>query len=109
MQVRRPGQVHQDPPRQPLPQGALGVAALSAARSGDTYLAANYRRIASRRGPVKAIVAVEHAMLIAIWNMLINGVFYGEPGSDFYTRRKPRTGPSSAPSTSSRSWTTTSP
>jgi hypothetical protein len=38
-------------------------------------------------------------MLIAIWNMLINGVFYGEPGSDFYTRRKPRTGPSSAPST----------
>jgi hypothetical protein len=28
-------------------------------------------------------------MLIAIWNMLINGVFYGEPGGDFYTRRNP--------------------
>jgi hypothetical protein len=48
------------------------------------------RRIASRRGPVKvATVAVEHAKLIAIWNMLIDGVFYGEPGGDFYTRRNP--------------------
>ena len=28
-------------------------------------------------------------MLIAIWNMLINGAFYGEPGGDFYTRRNP--------------------
>ena len=28
-------------------------------------------------------------MLIAIWNMLINGEFYGEPGGDFYTRRNP--------------------
>ncbi len=27
------------------------------------YLGAKYRRIASRRGPVKAIVALEHAML----------------------------------------------
>ena len=76
-------------PGNPYLKGALGVAAPSAARSGDTYLAAKYRRIASRRGPVKAIVAVEHAMLIAIWNMLINGVFYGEPGGDFYTRRNP--------------------
>ena len=76
-------------PGNPYLKAALGVAALSAARSRDTYLAANYRRIASRRGPVKAIVAVEHAMLIAIWNMLISGEFYGEPGGDFYTRRNP--------------------
>jgi transposase len=76
-------------PGNPYLKAALGVAALSAARSRDTYLAAKYRRIASRRGPVKAIVAVEHAMLIAIWNMLTNGEFYGEPGGDFYTRRNP--------------------
>jgi hypothetical protein len=25
----------------------------------------------------------EHAMLIAVWNMLTNGVFYSEPGGDF--------------------------
>jgi type II secretory pathway component PulL len=62
---------------------------MSAARSKDTYLAAKYRRIAARRGPVKAIVAVEHAMLIAIWNMLSTGAFYQDPGGDFYSRLNP--------------------
>lgn len=76
-------------PGNPYLKGALGVAAMAAARSKDTYLAAKHRRIASRRGPVKAIVAVEHAMLVAIWNMITNGAFYHEPGGDFYTRRNP--------------------
>jgi transposase len=62
---------------------------MSAARGHDTYLSAKYRRIASRRGPIKALVAVEHAMLIAIWHMLTNGVAYADPGGDFYTRRNP--------------------
>jgi transposase len=39
-------------PGNPYLKGALGVAAMSAARSNDTYLSAKYRRIASRRGPV---------------------------------------------------------
>ena len=34
-------------------EGALGIA-MSAARSIGTYFSARYRRIASRRGPVKA-------------------------------------------------------
>jgi transposase len=76
-------------PGNPYLKGALGVAAMSAARSRDTYLAAKYRRIAARRGPVKAIVAVEHAMLIAIWNMLSTGAFYQDPGGDFYSRLNP--------------------
>jgi transposase len=76
-------------PGNPYLKGALGVAAMSAARSHDTYLAAKFRRIASRRGPVKAIVAVEHALLIAIWHMLTTGAFYTEPGGDFYARRQP--------------------
>jgi len=76
-------------PGNPYLKGALGIAAMSAARSKDTYLAAKYRRIASRRGPVKAIVAVEHAMLIAIWHMITNGVFYEDLGGDFYSRRNP--------------------
>ena len=38
---------------------------------------------------MKAIVAVEHAMLIAIWNMLTTGAFYCDPGSDFYARLNP--------------------
>jgi transposase len=76
-------------PGNPYLKGALGIAAMSAARSNGTYLSAKYRRIASRRGPVKAIVAVEHAMLIAIWNMLDTGTIYDDPGSDFYTRLNP--------------------
>jgi transposase len=62
---------------------------MSAARSKGTCLSAKYLRIASRRGPVKAIVAVEHAILIAIWNMITNGAFYDDLGSDFYLRRNP--------------------
>jgi transposase len=70
-------------------KGALGIAALSASRSHDTYYAAKYRRIASRRGPVKAVVALEHAMLITVWNMLQTGETFNEPGGDFYSKRNP--------------------
>jgi transposase len=76
-------------PGNPYLKGALGIAAMSAARSNGTYLSAKYRRIAARRGPVKAIVAIEHAMLIAIWNMLSTGAFYCDPGDDFYSRLNP--------------------
>ncbi len=76
-------------PGNPYLKGALGIAAMSAARSNGTYFSAKYRRIASRRGPVKAIVAVEHAILIAIWNMLNTGTLYNDPGADFYTRLNP--------------------
>jgi transposase len=79
-------------PGNPHLKGALGTAAMSAAHSHDTYLGAKYRRIASRRGPVKAIVAIEHAMVIAIWNMLTNGAFYDDPGGDFYARLDPERG-----------------
>jgi len=76
-------------PGNPYLKGALGIAAMSAAHSNGTYLAAKYRRVASRRGPVKAIVAVERVMLVAIWNMLTNGVFYEDLGGDYYTQRDP--------------------
>lgn len=70
-------------------KSALGVAALSATRSKDTYFSAKYRRLAARRGPIKAVVAIEHAMLVAIWNMLSTGATYQDLGSDFYLRRAP--------------------
>ncbi len=76
-------------PGNPYLKGALGIASLAASRTRDTYLAAKYRRIASRRGPMKAIVALEHSMLIAIWHMLTDGTFYQDPGADYYTRLKP--------------------
>jgi transposase len=70
-------------------KGALGIAALSVARSKNTYFSAKYHRIANRRGPMRAIVAVEHAIVIAAWNLLVNGDFYRDPGPNYYTARQP--------------------
>ncbi len=36
---------------------------------------------------MKAIVAVEHAMLVAAFHMLTNAQFYRDPGADYYTRQ----------------------
>ena len=70
-------------------KGALGVAALSVVRRKKTYFWAKYRRITARRGPMRALVSVEHAMVMAAWHMLTNGDLYREPGPDYYTRRAP--------------------
>ena len=35
------------------------------------------------------LVAVEHAMLVAAFNMLTNGEFYRDPGADYFTRHAP--------------------
>jgi transposase len=59
------------------------------AHSQRTFLAAKYRRIAARRGPKKALVAVEHALLTAIWTMAHTGALYDDPGADYFTRRDP--------------------
>jgi len=70
-------------------KGALGTAAMAATKAKNTYLAAKYRRIAARRGHLKALVAIEHAILNAAWNMLTNGEAYEDLGGDYYTRRDP--------------------
>ena len=77
-------------PGNPYLKGALGIAAMAAAHSKDTYFSAKYRRIASRRGPIKAVVALEHATLIAVWNMLVTGENYHDPGGDYFTQRDPQ-------------------
>jgi transposase len=76
-------------PGNPYLKAALGVAAMSVARSKGTYFAAKYRRIAARRGPMKAIVALEHAILIAVWNMCATGSFYADLGEDHFTKLDP--------------------
>lgn len=76
-------------PGNPYLQGALGAAAMSCAQHPGTYLGAKYRRIATRRGPQKANVALQHAMLIAIWHMITNGTLYDDPGADYFTRLNP--------------------
>ena len=76
-------------PGNPYLQGALGAAAMAAAQNPRSYLGAKYRRIASRRGPQKANVAVQRAMLVAIWNMGTTGVLYEDLGADHFTRIHP--------------------
>jgi transposase len=68
---------------------ALGTAAMAAARTKDTYLSARYRRLAPRLGKKKAIVAVEHSMLTAVWHMLTHNLDYHDLGGDYFTQRDP--------------------
>ena len=70
--------------------GALGTAAMAAARTRDTtYLGARYRRLVPRLGKKKAIVAVEHSILTAAWHMLTDDVDYHDLGGDYFARLDP--------------------
>ncbi len=77
-------------PGNPYLQGALGTAAMSISHTRDTYLAAKYRRIATRRGPMRANVAVQRALLVAIWNIATTNTTYQDPGGDYFTRLNPQ-------------------
>ena len=70
-------------------KASLGIAALSISRSKTTYLAVKYRRIQSRAGAMRAVVALENTLLVIMWNMLTNGVAYEELGIDHYDRTNP--------------------
>jgi transposase len=62
-------------------------AARAGARSKGSYFSAQYARIAKRRGPNKAAVAVAHSMLAVVWHLLTTGAFYEDPGADYFQRR----------------------
>jgi len=76
-------------PGSPHLKGALGVAARAAARSKGTFLSARYKRIAARRGPMRALVATERSILVTIWTMGHTGELYADLGADYYRRRNP--------------------
>ena len=57
-------------------RGALGIAAMAASRTNGSFFQARYRKLAARRGPMRALVAIEHSMLTAIWHMLTNQASY---------------------------------
>ena len=77
-------------PGNPYLPGALGAAAMACDQNPSTYLGARYRRIAARRGPQKANVAIQHSMLTAIWYMGHTGALYDDPGPDYFTRLHPQ-------------------
>jgi transposase len=70
-------------------RGALGEAAWAAARTKETYLNAQFRRIASRRGKKRAVVAVSHTLLVAIYHMLRTSTPYRDLGPQHFQRLNP--------------------
>ena len=68
---------------------ALEEAAMAAIRVRDSYFAAQYQRLKPRRGHKKALGAVKHSMLCAIWHMLATGETYRDLGGDYFTTRDP--------------------
>lgn len=67
-------------------RATLVECARGAVRVKDSYLAAQYHRLARRRGDKKAIVAVGHSILIAAWHILRDGVSYRDLGRDHFDR-----------------------
>ena len=59
-------------------------AAWAAAHSKKTYFAAQFGRIAARRGKKRALLAVAHSLLVAAYEMLKHKEHYREFGADFF-------------------------
>ena len=68
---------------------ALNQAAHAAARTKNTYLSAQYRRLAARRGKKKAIVALEHTILVISYHLIKRHELYCELGGDYFDKRHP--------------------
>jgi transposase len=71
----------------PWLRGCLVQAAHAAARTKGTYLAAQYRRLATRRGRAKAAVAVAHSILIIAYHVLTEGTVYCDLGGNYFDER----------------------
>jgi transposase len=65
----------------------LNQCAWSAARQRDTYLAAQFWRLARRIGKKKAAVAVSHSILVIAWHLLTDNRDHTDLGGDYFTRR----------------------
>lgn len=65
----------------------LSQCAWAAARSRNTYLSAQFWRLARRIGKKKAAVAVGHSILVICWHLLSEDCDYDELGGDYFTRR----------------------
>jgi transposase len=65
----------------------LTECAWAAARSRDTYLSAQFWRLARRIGKKKAALAVGHSILVIAWHLLADNCTYQDLGGDYFVRR----------------------
>jgi transposase len=70
---------------------ALVQAAQAAAHMKHTALAARYRRIATRRGAKKAVIALAHTLLVIAYYVILRREPYHELGEDYLQRLDPQT------------------
>ena len=68
-------------------RGALVEAAHSSTRT-KTYLAAQFRRLATRRGPKKAMVAVAHSILTIVYHLLLHEHPFEDLGETYFDQRQ---------------------
>ena len=68
---------------------ALVQAAHAAAHTRNTYLSAQYHRLAGRRGKKRAIVAVAHSILVSAYHMIQRKEPYREAGGDYFEKQRP--------------------
>jgi transposase len=69
----------------PYLKSILVQAASSAINTNGSYFQSKFRRLKQRRGHKRALVAIAHAMLVAIYYMIKKGDPYRELGADFVT------------------------
>jgi transposase len=67
----------------------LCQAAWAASHTKNTYLAAQFHRLAAKRGKQRAIVAVAHSILVAAFHMLKGNEPYREAGGNYFERANP--------------------
>jgi transposase len=75
------------PPGNKHLKAALVQAAHTVGRSQGNYLAAQYRRLAARRGKKRAAIAVAHSILVMVYHMIERGTVYDDLGGDYFDRR----------------------
>jgi transposase len=61
----------------------------AAARTKGTYLQAQYRRLAARRGKKRAMLAVAHSILVRAYDMIQRKGPYRDAGAAFFDRLQP--------------------
>jgi len=66
----------------------LVQAANAAARQKNTYLSAQYHRLAARRGRQRALIAVAHSILVIAYHMMKRHEPYHELGANYFDQRK---------------------
>jgi transposase len=68
---------------------ALVEAAWAAGRTKQSYLGAQYRRLAARRGKKRALLAVGHTLLVTFYHLLKSDVEYHDLGAEYFDRLDP--------------------